>query len=44
MEKRTSFDSALRIEKEKGSALYWNSISGVSVGVADGRGITDSGT
>ena len=44
MEKRTSSDLALRIENEKGSALYLNSISGVSVGVADGRGITESGT
>lgn len=44
MENRTSFDWALRIEKEKGSAMYLNSISLDLVGFDDGRGTTDSGT
>ena len=44
VENRTSSDLALRIEKEKGSASYLNSISGVLAGVVDGRGMTDSGT
>ena len=44
VENRTSSDLALRIEKEKGSALCLNSISGVLAGVVDGRGTTDSGT